>query len=287
MDKLSWSEPVSLLLKLGEPEGYEVEDWSRSVVEGITPAHVPELIRLLEDPEFNDEALDDERIFAPIHAARAIGYFRAEEAVDALIRSIDRRTRWQDYDGWSAEEYPQILQRIGPTAIPKMGDAVADSTLAPFVRAVLAEFMAQIAIDHSSTRAAVITTLIDAAEHFNDNPPEVNNGIVAGLLELKALESVPLLRRIFRAQAIDEWVIGDWASVRRDLKLERLPDDPPSRGSGKVELLDNPHLIVDPALEYLDPEEIAEPQAESPLVKRSGKWHRKQAKKRKSQTRRC
>ena len=47
------------------------------------------------------------------------------------------------------------------------------------------------------------------------------------LLELNAIEAVPVIREAFRADGIDETIAGDWGDVRRELKIERQPDDPP------------------------------------------------------------
>jgi hypothetical protein len=84
MNNPSYPPPVERLLTLGRPVGYEPTDWSRSVVSGMTREHVPELIRMLEDPSLNDEPIDEPRCYAAIHAWRVLGDFKAADAVDAL-----------------------------------------------------------------------------------------------------------------------------------------------------------------------------------------------------------
>ena len=111
------------------------------------------------------------------------------------------------------------------------------------------------------------------------------------LLDLKAVEAVPLLRRIFHAKAVSQDMVGDWREVRRELNLEREPDDPPERGPGEsVHDPDSPigqlarRLKLEEKWKTVDARPANPPSAP---VKRAGKWHRKQARKHKRQTRRC
>ena len=112
------------------------------------------------------------------------------------------------------------------------------------------------------------------------------------LLDLNAVEAAPLLRRMFHAKAVNQDMVGDWGDVRRELALDREEGDPPERRPG--ESVHHPDSPIGKLARRLNLEEkwestqapSADPHAAAP-EKRSAKWHRKQAKKHKQQTRRC
>lgn len=291
MEEQRYPASVSHLLTLGRPEGFEPSDWGHSVTNGLTPEHVPDLVRMLDDPSLNDPAVDDPKFYGPVHAWRALGHFKAAPAVDTLIRCLQVRQRWEDFDDWSLEEIPQVLCAIGPEAIAPMMHAIMDPTAERYSASAMAEGLAKIAIAYPDQRERVVAHLIEAGERFADLPKETNDGILMALLDLKALESVPLLRRMFHARAVNRDMVGDWSEVRRELNLERQPDDPPERRPG--ESVHDPDSLIGQLARRLNLEErwkTVQAPAESPPpapAKHTAKWHRKQAKKHRQQTRRC
>jgi hypothetical protein len=290
MNDQSYPPAVEHLLTLGRPVGFEPSDWHRSVAGGVTREHVPDLIRMLGDPSLNDQRVDDTRFYGPVHAWRAIGHFKAVEAVDDLIRCLDVRQRWDDFDDWSIEEVPRVLAAIGPGALPAMVDAIANPATQPCSASALAEGLAKMAVALPEHREHIVARLIEVGERFAEFAPEANTGIVMALLGLKAMEAVPLLRRMFHADAVDAEMVGDWGDVRRELSLERHPDDPPERRP--EEFVHAPNSPIGKLARRLELEERwkesdAPAQPPDAPAKHSAKWHRKQAKKRKQQTRRC
>jgi hypothetical protein len=295
MNERTPSSVVDQLLTLGRPVGYEPADWHRSVVSGMTREHVPDLVRLLDDPSLNGETTEEPQAYAPIHAWRAIGDFKAVEAVPALIRCLEVRQRWENFDDWSIEEIPKVLVDMGPDAIAPMVDAMQKPTTEPHSAGVLAEALAKIAKAHPEQRENIVARLIEIGERFADRAHDANDGFVVALLDLKALEAAPLLRRMFHARAVNLEVVGDWGDARRELHLERLPDDPPERKPG--ESLWNPDspggqlaklarkLKLEGKWKAIDA--LVDPPAAAPAAKHTAQWHRQQAKKRKQQTRRC
>jgi len=291
MNEQNHSSIVEQLLTLGRPVGYEPADWNRSVVGGMTREHVPELIRLLDDPSLNNETADEPQCYAPIHAWRAIGTFKAIEAADALIRCFDARQRWEEnFDEWSLEEIPRVLTAMGPDAIAPIVGAIRRPTTQPYAASALAESLAKVTQAHPEQRDNVIADLIEIGEQFADRTHKFNEGVVMALLDLKALEALPLLRRIFHAKAVTAEMVGDWGDVRRELNLERLPDDPPERKPG--ESLWDPNSPIAKLARLMKAETLwkatessAQPSAAS--AKHTAKWHRQQARKRKQQTWRC
>ncbi len=274
--------PVDQLLTLGPPS--QVADRAELVLTSapLTAEHIPELIRMVEDPALNRQDADEPEFYAPIHAWSALAHLKATEAIDALVRALDRRQQWDEPDEWSTESMPRVFAALGPGSMPPLLEKLSDPDTHPETAFVLPEFIRKIHKAHPQTRQSAIDGLISALQTFEQRTPESNSAIVAALLELEATEAVPLLRRVFHAGAVDRQSVGDWSDVRRDLNIERLPDDPPERKPGESLWKGSPMEKIAAALQKLPPSREG-----TPTENRSAKSYRKEAKKRKKQNRRC
>jgi hypothetical protein len=120
-----YSPPVDQLLTYGnalEQGG----DWSEYLNLGITTAHVPALIQMLEDEALFLSESEDEDYWAVVHAWRTVGALKAEAAIPALIAALGR---WGDDDpwwDWVNEEFPDVFQAIGTVTIPALVGFIAD-----------------------------------------------------------------------------------------------------------------------------------------------------------------
>ena len=115
-----------------------------------------------------------------------------------------------------------------------MVKAIANPATEGYSASALAEALAKMAAAHPEQREHVVRHFIEVGERFADRAKEANDGIVVALLDLKAVEAAPLLRQMFHAKAVNVDMVGDWGDVRRELKLERQPDDPPERRARRV-----------------------------------------------------
>src|SRR5262249_2678963 len=115
--------PVAQLLTLGEPSIKE-EKWIDYASLGIRTEHVPDLIRVVTDPELIEASSESIQVWAPVHAWRALGQFRAVEAVAPLLHLL-RQEEEHDSD-WGLEELPTVFSMIGPPALPSLIDYFAD-----------------------------------------------------------------------------------------------------------------------------------------------------------------
>lgn len=71
----SYSVPLNRLLTYGD-----CRNWPNYQELGLTQEYIPELIRMATDEELNWADPDSLEVWAPIHAWRALGQLRAEEA---------------------------------------------------------------------------------------------------------------------------------------------------------------------------------------------------------------
>lgn len=72
---------------------------------------------------------------------------------------------------------------------------------------------------HPSARAECVDTLTRLLERFQDHDKAINANLIAGLLELHAVESAPVIERAFAAGCVDNSVSGDWQDVQIELGL--------------------------------------------------------------------
>lgn len=113
MDETPYTHPVSRLLALGECHRARWPDY-RAL--GLGSEHVPELLRMVADPDLNHAATESAAVWAPTHAWRTLGHLGAVDAVEPLLELLDD----PDLDDWALEEIPEVMGQIGPAAIPAL-----------------------------------------------------------------------------------------------------------------------------------------------------------------------
>ena len=215
----SYSEPVQQLFKLGEPD---ISPWLDYSAMGITPAEIPELIRLVQDEsmrweEVSDDEYDLPEWYAQVHAWRALGQLKAEQAIPALIgilRQVD------DYDDdWTGEELRDVFAMIGPTAIAPLAAYLANPENQTYARGAAAGSLAQIAENLPGYREDCLAAMVRALQSYNQNNETINAFIIAELVALKAVEHIALIEQAFQADKVDELVGGDFEDIQVNLGL--------------------------------------------------------------------
>lgn len=229
----SYAEPVSRLLTIGDPDDLsDPNDWQHSsgwpeYVNrfGLTSADIPELIRMATDVALNETEEDSEELWAPLHAWRALGQLQAEEAVGPLIGLFHYADN-EDFE-WYSEELPEVLGMIGPAAIRPTAKYLANPKHGLWARVVAVTSLQGIATAHPGTRQECITALMDVLNKYAENDAILNGEIVASLAELDAVEAAPLVEQVYKADQVDETVIGDWEDFQVNVGLlEKRITDP-------------------------------------------------------------
>src|SRR5262245_27469927 len=133
--------PVAALKDLGEVK--LGEEWLDYRARGLGPAHVPDLMRMLLDPDLNEGDPESEEVWAPLHALRALGQLRAAEATEAILQELQ-----QDHErggDWVSETAPKVYGMIGPAAVPSLMKALRDGRHTIHLRWVVADSLTKIA----------------------------------------------------------------------------------------------------------------------------------------------
>jgi hypothetical protein len=215
-----YSPPVDRLLTYGDCRKFH--QWPNYLELGLTQEHVPELIRMATDEDLHWADSDSLEVWAPIHAWRALGQLHAEAAIKPLVALL-AGTDEDEEDDWTPEELPYVFAEIGPAAIPDLTAFLADDQYGVYSRTAAANGLQHIAEKHPAARGEVVEILTRQLGQFSDQEENFNAFLVSALTDLKATEALPIIEQAFAADAVDEFVMGDWEDVQIefDLRTER------------------------------------------------------------------
>lgn len=208
--------PLNKLLTLGDARP-TMRHWPDYRQYGLVPEHIPDLIRMVTDEELYLADSDSAEVWAPIHAWRALGQFRAESAVEALLSLL----HWIDDndDDMINEEIPDALGMIGPAALSAVAAYLADVSHGLWARVAAASSLKEIGRRHPDARSECVAVLTRQLEHFAGQDESLNAFLVGPLLDLKAVESAPVMKRAFAADRVAIGVHGDWEDVQIHMGL--------------------------------------------------------------------
>lgn len=242
MNEQAYGPPVDQLLSLGdEMGGWEFESWLDYPARfGLTAEHIPDLIRIVEDPllttQINELAEDDPRNWASLHAWRALGQLRAEAAIQPLLALFTSLEDWDDV----FEELPNVFGLIGPAAIPALVEALHGARDTDFPAISYASCLRQIGQMHPAVRDEIVGVFTGLLAEAAANQPTLNAFIISDLIDLKAVEAAPVMEQAFAADHVDWSIAGDWEDVQIALGLlaERITPKPNYTANLLPELID-------------------------------------------------
>lgn len=224
--KNNYEKPVSELLEFGEADWTKWDDYSAF---GFTQEHVPELIRLGKDRALivgiDNDDIPYAALWAPLHAWRTLVQMQATEAIFPLLDVFD----------WSNETDSDLISEGLSDAFRKFGPAVIEP-LAMFLHepyhnmwayVSTAEILGRIGVKHPENRDRVvniITTVLDEKYEYNDG--DINGYWIADLLDLKAVESYPIIKKAFDAKKVNLRIAGDLEDVELEFGMREKRDTP-------------------------------------------------------------
>lgn len=222
--------PIEQLCRRGDPRGtwqWREGDPDYVAEFGLQQEDVPALIEIVREWAEETERSDDETLYAPIHAWRALGQLRAVEAIEPLLGMMDRLARV--HDDWYLEEFPDVFALVGPKAMPLLAAFLADTSHENFARSVAATGLKRIGQRHAEAMPQVMNILQMQLACFEESDEEFNALLIADLLDLKAVEAAEMIERAYAAGKVDEGMV-DWEDVKRELGVPGvglIPDRPP------------------------------------------------------------
>jgi hypothetical protein len=217
-----YTQPVRQLLNYGDCSemGDEWPDYCGEL--GFTAEHIPELIRMATDPQFElneEQGLD---IWAPAHAWRVLGQLRATEAVEPLLDMLYARGD----EEWMSEEFPTVFKMIGPPAIAGLACALSDKPEKFFANLTIAESLQVIGNTYPEAKEDCITALTDRLERCTEQSPDLNAFFISQLIDLKAVDSLPAIRQAFEREYVDYSFEGDIENVEIEMGVRAQRSTP-------------------------------------------------------------
>ena len=217
--------PASLLT-LGEPDRND-DDWEKIYQPlGFSLEHVPDLLRMAADEELNQADSESAAIWAPVHAWRILGVLRATEAIRPLLDLLG----FDDENDWAMEELPKVLAMIGEPALRPLTWQLADLKREMYARSGAAEALAQMPQQHPELRQECVNRLErELAARRKENDHTLNGFLVAHLLDLKAVETMPTIRQAYQERCVDLTICGDLEEVELSFGLREQRSTPRPR----------------------------------------------------------
>lgn len=210
----TYSPPLTKLLTLGAPQ----KGWPNYGARfGLTPEHIPDLLRMMQDEELLWAPSDRPEVYAPSHAMQALGQLRATAAIEpllGLLHLID-----DEQSDWASEEIPEVLGQIGPAAQTPAIAYFQNVAHGLWARVAAITALLQIAKHYPETRAASVTALTQQLERYPTQDNILNEFLIDALAELHAVEAAPLMQHVFETGHAVETVGGDWEDVQIELGL--------------------------------------------------------------------
>jgi hypothetical protein len=221
----AYPKPAVALLSYGDPRKLDnntndSNQWPDYVKElGLSLADVPHLIRILNDPTLQHTESDEPEAWADVHAWRALGQLGAVDAIADLIRCLDDDE--DEVSDWTMEEIPRVLARIGTPCIEPLSLYLNDGTKGCWNLAAAGEGLVCIAKENPESRHDCIAAITHRLERYLENDEMLNGFLICDLMQLKAVESLEVIRYAFQADAVDISIGGDLEDVEIDLGVRQ------------------------------------------------------------------
>lgn len=213
-----YPEPVAGLLAIGEPRTTRVDPQIAGL--GLSQEHVPDLVRMAADPTLNNAPGDRPEVWAPYHAMQALKGLDAAAFVDDLMPLVELE------DDWFREELPELFGRIGQPALAPLRTYLADRSHDEWAHVLVERALGEIARQHPELRDEVVTILSDVLRAVEQYSEMACTFAMDVLVEIGAVEALPLIRRAFELDKIDTMVRGDWADILEQLGADTELGDP-------------------------------------------------------------
>jgi hypothetical protein len=235
----AYPEPVAKLFTFGEPEADAIENWPNYLATGITVEHIPDLLRMVADPALRGSDLseeDDPKYWAPVHAWRALGQLQDASVVEPLLQQTENLFDYETgFGDWAIDGLPDVYAEIGAAAIPILNKCIVDPAWPADARIQAMTGLTKIALKYPEHREETITFFVQQLEQVAQNDPEINAYLITKLVDLKAVETLPLIQQAFSDDNVDQSLIDlEDVEVGFGLKERRIPDfTSPSQNFGR------------------------------------------------------
>lgn len=111
----------------------------------------------------------------------------------------------------------KLLGQVGEAALKPVQSYLQDRSRWFYGRAEAANAIREAGRQHPALRDQAIQILSDILADARHESPEFNGFIVSNLLDLQAVEALPVVEQAFALDCVDEMIVGDWQTVHAQL----------------------------------------------------------------------
>lgn len=213
-----YAPPLDALLAIGDIPPAELEE--RRLALGIGQEHVDELLRMARDRALNTADSDSKEVSAPLNALYILSNLELGDEVAEIVPLLDI-----DFDILS-EELPEVFGKVGAPALAPLQAYLRDRTRWVWGHGRAAEALEQIARVHPELREQAVATLSEVLEQAETYHEMSVTGAMGALVDLEEANALPLIRRAFELDKIDESMYGPWSEVQSELGVQPDLADP-------------------------------------------------------------
>ena len=153
-------------------------------------------------PDFSDYMARETRMFAPSHAVRVLTFLgeSAYSGIELLLPLLDSE------DDLLREELPIYYGTMGLPAIAALTRTLQDAAQEK-LRPGAGDSLAEIGEKYPDLRGEVIS-ILEQTLATEQEDEELNGFLICNLLDLGAVESMPLIEQAFNEERVDEFVVA-------------------------------------------------------------------------------
>ncbi len=196
-------------------------DWA-SEPTATLPEDIPDLIRMAFDLDLYDSNEENEW-HAAVEAQRELAKLKATEAIEPFITFLrqDRDNEELGYDDRVSEELPTIFCLIGKATMDPLKDVIQDTEVDDHSRAAAMIAYRLLSQEYPEVRDQAVAVFTTALKNYAHNTDLANGFLVAKLCELRAVESIDVIREAYSANMVDLSIPGDVEDVEIELGFRK------------------------------------------------------------------
>lgn len=178
------------------------------ITAAITPAHVPDLIRMARDRHLFAAPADSPDVWAQLHALYCLAELDFADHVDELIPLLDVNSDWL-----RDSLLPELFAEVGPAAVPALQAYLGDPNRWAWGHYTAARALQQIAAANPESHSVAVTTLTAMLEALDVYSDRSCTAAMDMLVELRAVEALPQIYRAFVSGKLDPMTRGGWDEI--------------------------------------------------------------------------
>ncbi|MEI7643731.1 MAG: hypothetical protein WCJ55_05400 [Chloroflexales bacterium] len=128
-------------------------------------------------------------------------------------------------DDWLRQELPELFGHVGQAALAPLQAYLADRSRSAWGHSLVARALGAVAQQHPELHDAVVPILSDVLRHAEQYDELACTSAMDSLVEIEAVEALPVIRHAFALDKIDPMVRGDWGDILDQLGADTEPDD--------------------------------------------------------------